>query len=147
VNDYAEWTGPRGDGAGKRLLEAFLVVLIFLGSLVLWLGIPAGWIWLASQLVDRYPSVYAIAIVACPATMAGWGWVLYRIYAVYVGVRGVRDEQPRSAWLKSLSAERGPRRPRSVLDVSMTVSVIVALLVIAIWFFFFAHNYGPALGN
>ena len=147
MNDYAMLGGANQDGIGRRVLEALLVVAIFVSSLILWIGIPAGWIWFASQLVQRYPSVYGIALVMCPATMAAWGWVLYRIYGVYVAVRGVREEAPRSAWLKSLSAERGPRRQRSVLDVSMTASVIIAILVIAVWFFFYAHNYGPALGN
>jgi hypothetical protein len=142
VNDYA------AGGIGKRALEALLVLLIFVGSLVLWLGIPAGWIWIASQLVEDYPSIYAVALVACPSTMAGWGWVLYRLYAIYVDLRGgVPEERAHTAWLKSVSGERGRRRPRTVLEISMTFSVIVAMLTIGIWFFFFAHNYGPQLGN
>jgi len=133
---------------GKRALEALLVLLIFLGSLVLWLGIPAAWIWIASQLVADYPSIYAVALVACPSTMAGWGWVLYRIYAIYVDVHGAPpEERAHTAWLKSLSGSTARRRPRSVLEISMTFSVITALLTMAIWFFFFAHNYGPQLGN
>ena len=131
----------------KRAFEALLVLLIFLGSLVLWLGIPALWIWVAAQLVTDYPSIYAAALVFCPATMAGWGWVLYRLYAVYVDIHGEPEERRQTAWLKSLSSERGRRHPRSVLEISMTVSVIIALLTIGIWFFFFAHNYGPQLGT
>ena len=50
----------------------------------------------------------------------------------------------RSAWLGSLSAERRPRRRQaSLLDVSMIVSVIIALTAMAVWFFAFAHNTGP----
>jgi hypothetical protein len=142
VNDYAE------GGLAKRALEALLVLLIFLGSLVLWLGIPALWIWIGAQLVEDYPSIYAVALVACPSTMAGWGYVLYRLYGLYVDVHGEPPAERRhTAWLKSMSGSRGPRRPRSVLEISMTASVIIALLTMAIWFFFFAHNYGPQLGN
>jgi hypothetical protein len=142
MNDYAD------SGMGKRALEALLVLLIFVGSLVLWLGIPAAWIWIASQLVADYPSIYAVALVACPSTMAGWGWVLYRLYAIYVDVHGEPEgERQHTAWLKSLSSERGRRRPRTVLEISMTASVTIALLTMAIWFFFFAHNYGPQLGT
>jgi hypothetical protein len=141
VNDFA------AGGMGKRAFEALLVLLIFLGSLVLWLGIPAAWIWIAAQLVVEYPSIYVVALVACPSTMAGWGYLLYRLYAVYVEVHGEpEDTRQHTAWLKSLSGARGARQPRTVLEISMTVSVIIALLTMAIWFFFFAHNYGPQLG-
>jgi hypothetical protein len=146
MSDYAAPTQSDG-GLARRALEALLVLLIFLGGLVLWLGIPAAWIWIASQLVEDYPSIYAVALVACPSTMAGWGWVLYRLYALYVDLHGVPEERRQTAWLKSLSGERGRRRPRTVLELSMTFSVTVALLTMMIWFFFFAHNYGPQLGN
>jgi hypothetical protein len=50
----------------------------------------------------------------------------------------------RSAWLGSLSDNRKPkRRQPTLLDVSMIVSVIIALTAMAVWFFVFAHNSGP----
>jgi cytoskeletal protein RodZ len=50
----------------------------------------------------------------------------------------------RSAWLGSLSDNRKPKRHQlSLLDVSMIVSVIIALTAMAVWFFAFAHTTGP----
>jgi hypothetical protein len=127
--------------------RAFLAILIVLGSVAMWVGIPAFWIWLAGRLMVEYPSIYMIALAACPLSMILWGWALYRINAVYLEVSPPPPDLPgtqRSAWLGSLSSERTPRRRQAtLLDVSMIVSVIIALSVMFIWFFAFAHNAGP----
>ena len=124
-----------------------LALLIVVGSLVMWIGIPLMWIWIAGQLIDEYPSIYLLALAACPLTMIVWGWALYRINAVYVELTPPPPDVPgaqRSAWLGSLSAERKPRRRQAtLLDVSMIISVIIALTAMAVWFFAFAHNTGP----
>jgi hypothetical protein len=133
-------------GHRHRAAELFLGASIVFGSLMLWIGIPAGWLWLVSHLSDTYPTVYALALIGCPVTMGLWALVLGRLNGLYLEVSGGRPDRRRSAWLKSLSGERGSRPPRSLLDWSMTISVIVALLTIAIWFFFYATNYGPGAG-
>ena len=124
-----------------------LALLIVAGSLVMWIGIPLMWIWIAGQLIDEYPSIYLLALAACPLTMIVWGWALYRINAVYLELTPPPPDVPgvqRSAWLGSLSAERKPRRRQAtLLDVSMIISVIIALTAMAVWFFAFAHNTGP----
>ena len=127
--------------------RAALALTIVVGSLVTWIGIPAFWIWLAGQLSHDYPSIYVVALGGCPLTMIVWGWVLYRINGVYSDLTPPPADAPgvqRSAWLGSLSGERSPRRRQAtLLDVSMIVSVIIALTVMAVWFFAFAHTYGP----
>jgi len=127
--------------------RAALAVTIVVGSLITWLGIPLFWIWFMSQLIDEYPSVYLLSLAACPLTMILWGWMLYRVNRVYAALAPRRPDAPgvqRSAWLGSLSGDRRPRRRQpTLLDVSMVVSVIVALAVMAVWFFGFAHLWGP----
>ena len=124
-----------------------LACVIVIGSLVFWIGIPLFWIWVAGQLIDEYPSIYLLVLAACPLTMIIWGWVLYRVNAIYVDLTPPRRDAPgvqRSAWLGSLSGDPTPkRRQASLLDVSMIVSVIIALTAMAVWFFVFAHNFGP----
>jgi hypothetical protein len=121
--------------------------VIVLGSLGMWVGIPAFWIWVIGQLISEYPSIYMLASAACPLTMILAGWALYRVNRVYVEMFQLPADAPgtqRSAWLGSLSAERKPRRREpTLLDVSMVVSVMVALTAIVVWFFAFAHNIGP----
>ena len=136
-----------GRSLPHAVYRAALALTIIIGSLITWIGIPLFWVWLAGQLIDEYPSIYLLALAACPLTMILWGWVLYRINAIYLELTPPPPDVPgiqRSAWLGSLSGERKPRRRQaSLLDVSMIVSVIIALTVMAVWFFVFAHNTGP----
>jgi hypothetical protein len=122
-----------------------VAALIFLGSLVMWVGVPLGWLWLVSQLADHYPTVYAGALFGCPITMIALGLLLARLNALHLRITGGYGARGRTAWLKSLSGERTIRAQRSVLDTSMVVSVVIAMLVLVVWYFFFAHSYSPGL--
>jgi hypothetical protein len=136
-----------GRSAPLAVYRGALALAIVVGSLAMWIGIPLFWIWVAGRFIDEYPSIYLLALAACPLTMIGWGWMLYRLNAIYVDLLPRPDDAPgtqRSAWLGSLSDNRRPRRREAtLLDVSMIVSVIIALTAMAIWFFAFAHNSGP----
>ena len=132
-------------GAPTRAFGFMIATLIFLGSLVMWIGIPLGWVWLVSQLADHYPDVYAGALFGCPVTMVLLGLLLARLNALHLRVTGGSASRGRTAWLKSLSGDRLARRPRTVLDTSMVVSVVIAIVAMAIWYFFFAHSYSPGL--
>ena len=126
-------------------LRAAIAVTIVVGSLFTWVGLPLLWVWIASHLSDDYPMVYVVALAACPATMAAWGFMLYRLNAVYVSLSPPDERRPaaRSAWLRSSSSEARDRRaPASLIDMSMAASVLIAIIAMAVWFFFFAENYG-----
>lgn len=133
--------------APLAVFRALLALVIMSGSLVMWIGIPLFWIWLAGQLIDKYPSIYLFALAACPVSMILFGWLLYRVNGLYLEISPPPADVPgaqRSAWLGSLSDNRRPkRRQATLLDVSMVVSVIIALTVLAVWFFAFAHMTGP----
>ncbi len=132
-----------GRTASRTMLEYTLIAAIFVGSLAMWIGLPLGWIWLVTRVLDKDLDVYAGALVGCPLTMALLGLLLARLNGTYLRLSGGHPAQQRSAWLKSLSGERGPRRPRAVLETSMTISVVLALIAITVWFFFYAHSYMP----
>jgi hypothetical protein len=128
-----------------RGIARAVAALIFLGSLVMWIGIPLGWVWAVSQLADHYPTVYAGALFGCPVTMVLFGLMLARLNAFHLRLTGGHGARSRTAWLKSLSGDRVVRQQRTVLDTSMVVSVVIALLAMAVWYFFFAHSYTPGL--
>jgi hypothetical protein len=136
-----------GRSLPNAVYRTALACVIVVGSLIFWIGIPLFWIWIAGQLTDEYPSIYLLAAAACPLTMIVWGWVLYRVNLIYLELSPPPADSPgaqRSAWLGSLSGDRKPKRRQvTLLDVSMIVSVIIALTAMAVWFFVFAHTTGP----
>jgi hypothetical protein len=134
--------------AGRRMLAALLIVAMAIGSIVLWLGIPIGWLYLASRIADSsQPSMgpYLLVLVGIPASMIVVGKLLSRLNRTYGAVTGAAPPagRSRSAWMKSLRGERESARPRTILDVVMVWSVALALVCFAIWFFAFAGSSLP----
>jgi hypothetical protein len=128
-------------GASARFAAALVLVALALGSLALWIAIPFGWFWLAGRLTDDYPSVYLVALAACPLSMIAFAVVLSRLNGLYYSLRSREMPAPaRSAWLKAMSGERGGRRERTVLDVFMVVSATLALIALMVWMFAFAGS-------
>ena len=131
----------------RRLAEYVLIAAIFAGSILLWLGIPAGGLWLVSKLSDDgLLVVFFVLGVVCPVAMIALGLVLGRLNGAYYRVVAVEQRRGAPAWRSSLSGDRpSARRPRNVLEVSLTLSVMLAVAALAVWFFFFAHS--PMLGG
>ena len=133
--------------AGRRMLAALLIVLMAIGSIVLWLGIPIGWLYLASRIArSSQPSMgpYVLILVGIPASMVVVGKLLSRLNRTYGAVTGAAPAAgSRSAWMKSLRGERDSGRARTMLDVVMVWSVALALACFAIWFFAFAGSSLP----
>jgi hypothetical protein len=134
--------------AGRILLAALLVALMAVGSILLWLGIPVGWLYLASRIVkSSQPSLgpYVLVLVGIPVSMVVVGKALSRLDRAYGDVTGTTPTgRMRSPWMKSMRGERDSGRPRTVLDVVMVWSVAVALLSFAVWFFVFAGSSLPS---
>jgi hypothetical protein len=133
---------------GRKLLGALLIALMAIGSILLWLGIPVGWLYLVSRLVNSsQPSMgpYVLLIVGIPASMIVVGKALSKLNRVYGEVTGTTPTmRVRSPWMKSMRGERDSGRERTVLDVVMVWSVAVALLCFGIWFFAFAGSSLPS---
>jgi hypothetical protein len=125
----------------------FLVVLMAVGSVFMWLGVPIGLIYLASKISgSSSPSLgpYLLVLVGLPVGMMIVGKCLGWLDRRHQAFTGIGDHERRSApWLRSLRGERESTRRGGVLDKVMIVSVGVALLVFAIWFFGFAGSSLP----
>ncbi|MFL5781045.1 MAG: hypothetical protein ACJ760_07025 [Thermoleophilaceae bacterium] len=132
--------------AVRRLTEYALIGAIFAGSLVLWLGIPAAGLWLVSKLSDNgLLVVFAVFGIFCPAATTALGLLLGRLNGTYYRVVGLEPDRRPPAWRSSLSGDRATaRRPRNVLEVSLTLSVVIAVVAMIVWFFFFAHSPMPS---
>jgi hypothetical protein len=135
---------PRSNWSPLALL---LVALMALGSVLMWIGVPVGLIYLASRLADSpTPSMgpYLLILIGLPVGMIAVGKVLGALDRYHGRVTGLDDGKPlQAAWLKSMRGERERKRRRSVLDTVMIVSVGVALVLSAIWFFGFAGSSLP----
>jgi hypothetical protein len=123
-----------------------LVALMALGSVVMWLGVPLGLIYLASRLADGpEPSLgpYLLVLVGLPVGMALIGKCLGALDRAHTRLTGAQTDQYRPGWTKSMRAERQTTRRGGILDRVMIVSVGVALVLFAVWFFGFAGSSLP----
>jgi hypothetical protein len=129
----------------ERALAALMAVGIVLGSLFLWIGVPVLGMWIAGELTTSAQGFLFAVLGGIPLAMIATGFALFRLGAAYERTRDRGEAGPsaRSAWLVSHTDERGSSRrargPRTLVDVSMAGSAVLALLVVVVWFFFIAE--------
>jgi hypothetical protein len=133
---------------GMKLTAVLLIAAMALGSVLLWLGIPVGWVYLAAQIVkSSQPSMgsYLLIIVGIGVSIVIVGKGLAALDRMYGRVvRGGAPTGPRQLpWHRSLRGERDAGAPLTVLGVVMMWSVSVALAAFAVWFFAFARSSLP----
>jgi hypothetical protein len=122
------------------------VLLMAIGSVLMWLGVPLGLIYAASQLSDSSnPSLgpYLLVLIGLPLGMALIGKGLGALDRLHTRITGAETDQYRPGWTRSLRGERTVSRRGGVLDRVMIVSVAIALLAFAVWFFAFAGSSLP----
>jgi hypothetical protein len=122
-----------------------LIALMAIGCAILGLGLPVGWIWLASQLENGpNPSFgpYVLVFIGLPLSTVVLGKGLARLDRLYARVTGYDpNNRPMQApWMKSMRGERGSARRHTVLDVVMIISVGLVWLAFAIWLLTFPHT-------
>jgi hypothetical protein len=106
---------------------ALLVLLIMLmGSLVMWIGAPLLWLWVGSQVQGATASVGAAVLAAffgAVATIVLVASVLGKLSDVY----------------RANQLARGRNDPgHAVLEVVLVTSAAIALVAFVLWFFLFA---------
>ena len=135
------------EAGSRRLAAVFLILLMALGSIAMWLVVPVGLVYLASQLQDSsQPSLgpYLVVIFGLPIGMVVIGKLLGRLDRYYHQVTGTeRDVRVQVPWMKSMRGDRETGRPFRMLNVVMVVSVSLAGLCFGIWFFLFAGSSLP----
>src|SRR5215212_3672476 len=124
-------------GAGARVLNygasALLTGVIMVGaSLALWIGVPAAWLWIGSQVQGSTGNVgtaIAVMLTGAIVSIVALAWVLGRLNRMHEHLREARGA-------KSM----GP----PLLEVVLVVTAAVALVGFAVWFFVLAGP-GPEL--
>ena len=123
-----------------------LVLLMAVGSIVMWIGVPLGLVYAASQLADSSrPSVgpYLLILIGLPIGMAIVGKLLGWLDRLHGKLTGRHEERRRAAWLRSMRAVDVRSARGGVLDKVMIVSVALAIAVFGVWFFAFAGSSLP----
>lgn len=121
----------------RNLLRAgasgvILVLLMLGGGLVLWIGVPAGWLWVGGRIEGATNSI-GLALLAMLAGV----------------VASIAVIVPALSWLNlkhgQLREARGlESHGQTALEGVMTVSVLIAVIVFVIWFFVI-EGPGPSL--
>ncbi|MEA2442000.1 MAG: hypothetical protein QOH76_3424 [Thermoleophilaceae bacterium] len=128
-----------GGGGVRGLVRAgsstaFLFLLMFLGSLGLWVGAPVVWLWIGGRVQGATGSVGAAIAVVLVGFLA----------TVFLFV-------PLLGWLSRRHAEARVARGlddlgRAALEGVLVVSAAIAAVLFAIWFLFFAGAEPVPLG-
>jgi hypothetical protein len=109
-------------GAGAVLV----ISIMFIGSIVLWVGTPLAWLWVASQIqgaTESLGTALLAAFIGVLATVTALGSVLARLSDVY----------------RANCVARGLNDPGHVmLEGVLVVSAGLTLVAFAVWFFFLA---------
>ena len=109
-------------GAGATLV----VLIMFTGSLVLWVGTPLAWLWIGSQIqgaTDSLGTALGIMFIGVIATIALLAAVLAKLSNTY----------------RSNCRARGREDPgHLVLEGVLVVSAGLTVAVFVVWFLFFA---------
>jgi hypothetical protein len=109
-------------GTGALLV----VAIMFIGSLVLWIGTPLLWLWIGSQIQGQTSSLGAalgvmfIGVIVTITLLASVLSKLSNVYRANCQSRGLADPG------------------HFVLEGVLVVSAGLTLVVFGVWFFFFA---------
>jgi hypothetical protein len=106
---------------------ALLVAMMFLGSLVLWVGVPVAWLWIGSRLQNGTSLSTAVGVM-----MTGMLLSETLLLAV-LGRLGRRHTE--------LQERRGvPEGETTALEMVLVSSAVVAIVGFFVWFFGFSGS-------
>jgi hypothetical protein len=117
----------------NRGATALLTVVIMVGaSLLLWVGVPVGWLWIGSQIQGSTGNVgtaIVTMLTGATASIVGLAWFLGRLNRLHehlLEARGVERDGP------------------PLLEVVLVLTAAVAVVAFMFWFFVLAGP-GPEL--
>ena len=125
------------DGVGIRAARAggsalLIVLMMVIGSLVLWVGVPIGWLWVGSQIQatgDRIGTAIVVMLVGVLVSVLLLAKLLMRM----------------NRWHEHLREASGrPPAETPILEMVLVVTAGVAVVAFGIWFFVFTGP-GPTL--
>jgi hypothetical protein len=131
VNEHAHGSiGARAARGGARALLSILMMVI--GSLVLWVGVPAGWLWIGSQIqaeTDSVGTAIGVMLAGVVVSVVAIAMLLVRL----------------NRWNEHLRERSGlPPRETPLLEMVLVITAGVAVVAFGVWFFIFTGP-GPSI--
>lgn len=127
----------------RRILLGILTTLV---SVNLWTGGPLLSLWVGSRVQGAVGQPTMTAVLVTLAVLVVVTYLLYRALAYltagYNDAIGRVMRRRQQAWLKPISGERRSlevRHPLNGAERIVITTVVVAVLLFEVWFFFFAH--------
>ncbi len=119
-----------------RMAAAFLWILMAVGSLAMWVGVPAGWLWVAGQITSDQAQHITLSVIGVPLAIIIWARGLFWLNRLHMRVTMPRLMRE----IEEAPEDEEPRVIRGPLEPLMVGSLVVAIVAMAIWFFFFAER-------
>jgi len=108
-------------------------------------GVPLGWVWVASQLqtTPGQATGQLAALVVITGPLASY----FALTVVASRLTQPRDAQARRmTWNRSRDDVPDKRRPITTLEQVILLAVLIVGALFEVWFFFFAHTHPWVLG-
>jgi hypothetical protein len=122
----------RSARAIDRVAAGFILVLLGVGSLFLWVGIPFGLLWSFGRMTDSWNGHFLMSVLLIPIAMALFAPALFWLNGLYLRVTGVLGREDAEA--------DSDRRLRGPLEIFLYAGMIMAVVALCVWFFGYAHN-------
>ena len=136
---------PRSDlSVFDRGVAAFLWILMAIGSVAMWVGVPAGWLWVAGQITSDQAQHITLSVIGVPLAIVLWAQGLFWLNRLHM-----RVTMPRLVREMAEAEEEGdePRVIRGPLEPLLVGSLAFAIIAMFVWFFFFAERPPPTLST
>ena len=125
-----------GQHMGDRIAAGFLLLLLGVGCVLLWIGIPIGCLWAASQVAGSSAQHFLIALPLTIVAVILFARALFFVNRLYLRVMFAR----RPLAEDELDEEDQPRWARGPLEPLLVATLVLALLALFVWFFAFAED-------
>ena len=106
---------------------SLLVVIMFFGSVVLWVGVPAGWLWVGSQMEPASGLSAAIGAMMIGMLLTIAGLVTF---LAWVNRKHVELLEARGSFGGTATA----------LELVLVASAVLAVFAFGVWFFGFSGS-------
>ncbi|MDQ3729138.1 MAG: hypothetical protein M3355_06065 [Actinomycetota bacterium] len=126
-----------------RTVAAFLWTLMALGSVAMWVGVPAGWLWVAGQITSVPAQHIVLSVLGVPLAIIIWARGLFWLNRLHMRVTMPRLMRE----IEEADDDEEPRTIRGPLEPLLVGSLVVAIVAMAVWFFFFAERPPPTLST